>query len=222
MSASSSQLKEEIATLQKDLAELAASQVTMNELRAEEKAVYTKSKADMEEGIEGVKIAVKILREYYAKADKAHAAAEGSATSIVGMLEVVESDFSKSLAEIIAVEESAAAEYEKLTKENEITKATKEASVKYKTKESKGLDQAVADTTFDRTTSEGELDAVVEYLAKLEKMCTAKPDTYEDRKARREAELAGLKQALEILSGETVLLQQKRRNLRTVRRHVSS
>merc|ERR1719343_532289 len=222
MSASSSKLKEEIATLQKELAELAASQVTMNKIRAEEKAVYIKSKADMEEGLEGVKIAIKILREYYATADKAHAAAAGSATGIVGMLEVVESDFSKSLAEIIAVEESSAAEYDKVTKENEITKATKEASVTYKTKETKSLDQAVADTTFDRTTSEGELDAVNEYLAKLDKMCTAKPETYEERKARREAELAGLKQAMQILSGEAVLLQQKRRTLRSVRRHIGS
>merc|ERR1719240_1332232 len=118
----------------------------MNKVRDEEKTAYVKNKADMEQGIEGVKIALKILREYYAK-DKAHSAGDGEATGIVGMLEVVESDFSKSLAEMIAIEESAAAEYEKTTKENEITKATKEKSVEYKTKEFKGLDESVSETS---------------------------------------------------------------------------
>merc|ERR1719240_365359 len=110
----------------------------MNKVRDEEKTAYVKNKADMEQGIEGVKIALKILREYYAK-DKAHSAGDGEATGIVGMLEVVESDFSKSLAEMITIEESAAAEFEKTMKENEITKATKEASVKSRAKSSRAL-----------------------------------------------------------------------------------
>ena len=63
---------------------------------------------------------------------------------------------------------------------------------------------------------------MTEYLQKLAEMCTAKPDTYEERKARREAEIAGLKQALEVLEGEAVLLQQKHRTLRGVQRHVMS
>merc|ERR1719191_1756872 len=220
-SAASAQLKEEIAALQKGLAELADSQATMTKMRTEEKAAYTKNKADTEQGLEGVKIALNILREYYAKTDKAHAAAEGEATGIVGILEVVESDFSKSLAEMTAVEVSAAAEYDKVSKENAIAKATKDKSVAYKTKESESLDMAVSELTSDRTTSQAELDAVVEYLDKLEQMCTAKVDTYEERKARFEAEIAGLKQALQILSGEAVLLQQKRQSLRRVSRHVS-
>jgi len=222
MSAKSAQLKEEVAALQKGLAELAASQVEMNKMRAEEKDTYTTNKADMEQGIEGVKMALQVLREYYAKKDKAHAAAEGSSTGIIGMLEVVESDFSKSLAGMIATEESAAAEYEKTTKENEITKAANEADVKYKTKESTSLDESVSEASADRATTQTQLDAVVEYLGKLQEDCTSKVETYEERKARRESEIAGLKNALEILSGEAVLLQQKRRTLRGVQRHVSS
>ena len=47
-------------------------------------------------------------------------------------------------------------------------------------------------------------------------MCIAKPETYAARKAHRESEIAGLKQALEILEGEGVALVQKqvRRTLR--------
>merc|ERR1719161_3033058 len=72
--ARSEQLKDEVATLQKELAELAAMQVEMDKLRAEEKAAYEKNKPEMEQGIEGVKLALKILTEYYAKKELAELA----------------------------------------------------------------------------------------------------------------------------------------------------
>jgi len=207
--ARSAQLKEEVATLQKELAELAAMQVEMDKIRADEKALYEKNKPEMEAGLEGVKLALKILREYYAKDDKSHEAAEGAGDSIIGLLEVIESDFSKGLAQMIATEDSAAAAYDKQTKENEVAKVTKEQDVKYKTKEYTGLDKTVAELSSDLAGVQEELDAVMEYLEKLKEMCIAKPETYAERKRRREAEIAGLKQALEILSGEAVLLQSK-------------
>merc|ERR1719301_217555 len=161
--------------LQKELAELLAAQAEMDKLRAEEKAVFEASKPELEEGLEGVKLALKILREYYAKEDKAHKAAEGAATGIIGLLEVVESDISKELAEIISVEEAAVAKYERETKENEILKVTMEQDVKYKTKEAMELDEAVAEATSDRANVQAELDAVLEYLEKLTERCVAKP-----------------------------------------------
>merc|ERR1719254_317198 len=115
MSSRSAQLKEDVALIQKGLAEQASSQ------------------ADMEKGLEGVTLALRILREYYAKDDKAHAAGEGEGTTIIGLLEVVESDFSKGLAEMISTEASAAAAYEKQSKGNEIEKTAKEQDVTYKT-----------------------------------------------------------------------------------------
>merc|ERR1712039_303017 len=143
MNARSAQLKSEVAGLQKALAELAAAQAEMNKMRAEENAAFKTNKADMEQGLEGVKLALKILREYYAQGDAAHAAAEGAGNGIIGLLEVIESDFSQALAEFITVEETAAATYDKESKENEIEKTTKEQDVKYKNKESTDLDQAV-------------------------------------------------------------------------------
>merc|ERR1719316_2094238 len=109
MSARSAQLKDEVAALQKELADLAAAQAEMDKIRQEENSIYKTNRPEIEEGLEGVKLALKILREYYAKEDKAHAAAEGAGSGIIGLLEVVESDFSKGLAEMIATEESAAA-----------------------------------------------------------------------------------------------------------------
>merc|ERR1719440_2377440 len=155
-----------------------------------------------------------------AKEDKSHDANEGAASGIIGLLEVCESDFSKGLAEMTAAEEQAAAEYEKTTKENEITKATKEQDVKYKTKEKKGLDKETAEATADRAGVQEELDAVNEYFAGIKERCIAKPETYEERVKRRNAEIAGLKQALQILNGEAVLLQRSTKHtLRGAKKH---
>merc|ERR1719287_429001 len=147
MTAKSAKLKEEVATLQKELSALARAQAEMDKLRAEEKGAFDTNSAEMKKGVEGVKLALKVLREYYAKDDKAHSSADGAGSGIIGLLEVCESDFSKGLAEMIATEEAAVSEYEKETKENEITKATKEQDVKYKTKEAKGLDKETAETS---------------------------------------------------------------------------
>merc|ERR1719321_1202098 len=220
MTAKSSQLKKQVAALQKALAQLAASQAEMDKLRQEEHTAYVSNKADMEQGLEGVKTALKVLREYYASDDKAHNAAEGAGAGIIGLLEVCESDFSKDLAEIVSTEESAQASYDRATKENEIEKASKDQDVKYKTKESTGLDKAVAEASSDRAGVQEELDAVNEYLGKLKERCIAKAETYAERKARREAELAGLNQALEILENQAALVQTK--TTRSLRRHAAT
>merc|ERR1719401_1951962 len=207
MSARSAQLKEEVAALEKSLADLAASQAAMDKLRAQENADFLSNKADMEQGLKGVKEALKVLTEYYAKDDKAHSAAQGSGEGIIGLLEVVESDFSKGLAEYEGSEESSLAAYEQQTKDNEVETATKEQDVKYKTKESKDLDKATAEATSDRSGVQTELGAVNKYLESLHAECDETVDSYEEQVRRRTAELAGLKQALTILEGEAALLQ---------------
>merc|ERR1719301_160162 len=106
MTVKSAKLKEEVATLQKELAALAKEQAEMDKLRAEEKAVFDKNSAELEKGIKGVKLALKVLREYYAK-DAAHSSADGAGSGIIGLLEVVESDFTRGLSEMDANEQSA-------------------------------------------------------------------------------------------------------------------
>jgi len=216
MASKSAQLKAEIAALQEYLAKLAQSQAEMDKLRQEGKAAYTQSRADLEKGLQGLKLALQLLNEYYSTSDKAHDEAAGAASGIIGLLEVCESDFTRDLARVIADEESAVAEYEKVSNENEIDRTTKTQSIKYKTKESKRLDGDAADLTSDRSTVQLELDATTESLGKLEEQCIDKAETYASRKARHAAEIAGLKEALSILENETALLQQraKRHQLR--------
>merc|ERR1719329_714595 len=218
--AQSAKLKEEVATLQKELADLAKSSAEMNRIRDEEKAAFDKNHPEMEQGLKGVKLALKILNEYYAKAGKSHSSSDGAGGGIVGMLEVIESDFTKTITEMVAAEQLAADTAEKETKENAVEKTTKSQDVKYKTKEFTGLDKKIGELTSDRSGVEEELTAVNEYLEGLDKKCTYKVETYAERKARRQAEVDGLKEALEILESETALVQTSSRHaLRGVRKH---
>merc|ERR1719162_2075243 len=213
----SAKLKEEVSALQKEISDLEASQIQMDKMRQEQNAAFVAAEAETSKGLKGIRLALKVLKDYYAKADSS---SEGAAGGIVSLLEVCESDFAKTLAELKATEESALAEYDKETKENEIEKVTKEQDVKYKGKESVGLDKSAAEMKNDVDGTQDELGAVLEGLKELEDRCIAKPESYEDIKAKREAEIAGLKDALQILDGEAVLLQRSsKRSLRGVRRH---
>jgi len=225
MVADSAKLKEEVAVLSKELAELEKLQQEMDKIREEENTAYKKNRAEMEQGVEGIKLALKVLREYYGagafiEESAGQKKADGAGGGIISMLEVIEADFEKGLAEIITSEEAAAEEYEKITKENEISKVTKEQDVKYKGKEAKGLDESVAEHSSDKTGLQTELGSVLEYWKSLEEQCIDKVEPYEERKKRREAEIAGHKDALAILSGEAVLLQEgSSRKLRGIERH---
>merc|ERR1719333_1279411 len=105
----SAKLKEEVATLQSELGAMAKAKADADALRSEEKAAYEKNSAEMEMGIKGVKKALSVLKEYYAKGDESHSAADGAGAGIISLLEVCESDFTKGLTEMTAEEETAAA-----------------------------------------------------------------------------------------------------------------
>jgi hypothetical protein len=207
-------LAEDIATAQSELAAIAKQPAEMDEIRADQKAAFADAKKEYEEGIEGLTMALQILRDYYAEKEDSsallqqpevstHSKASGAATGIIGLLEVSQSDFSKLLADATVEEEAAEKEYEKISQENRVSTAMKDADVKYMTKEVASLEKSVSEMTSDIQAEQTELDAVLDYYEKLKPGCIAKPMTYEERKKRREAEIAGLKEALVILEGET-------------------
>jgi hypothetical protein len=234
--AKSAELKGDVKTLQAELATLAKEQAEMDAIRAEEKAVYDKAKAELELGIGGVQKALTVLKEYYGSAalvqeggfeafmqqpapPKKHAKSGGAGGSIIDILEVCESDFTKNLAAAETEEADAIAVYEKITQDNKLATTMKTQDVKYKTKEFKGLDKSITDLSGDKDTTNTELAAVLDYYAKIKERCIAKPESYEERKARREAEIKGLKEALEILENETAFMQRTRHGRRHRHQH---
>jgi len=193
--ARSAKLKDEVKTLQEELAALAKLQADMDKTRAEENAAFVQAKADLEQGLAGVRQAISVLRDYYAEEETAlvqqpampekHVKAGGAGGGIVNILEVVEADFAKNLAEEEQEEADAQAEYDTTTQENKITTATKQQDAKYNTQEHTKLDSSIAELSGDRDTANTELNAVLEYYEKLKDRCIAKPETYEERKRRR-------------------------------------
>merc|ERR1719454_1623596 len=177
----------------------------MDSIRAEEKSAYDQAKAELELGISGVQKALGVLKDYYQGAAfmqnnfdafmqqpaKPHkfVKASGAGGSIIDILEVVESDFTKNLAAEETQEPDAIDVYEKTTQDNKLSTTMKSQDVKYKTKEFKGLDKSISELSGNRDTTNTELGAVLDYYGKLKERCIAKPETYAERKARREAEI---------------------------------
>jgi len=210
MSSHAAKLMNEVAALQKEVAEIVAFQSEMDNLRKEENDEFKKTKGELESGREGVKAAIKILQEYYAKDGIEEHESEGS--SIVDLLEVIESDLAKEIADITTTEDAAVAAHDIQTKKNQGEKNMKEQDIKYKLNEAAALATKLAGAKSDLEGVQNELSAVLSYLATLQSQCIAKPESYEVRFARRAAEIAGLREALKILEDETAFLQQPAHN----------
>ncbi|CAL1141880.1 unnamed protein product [Cladocopium goreaui] len=213
-------LKSEAATLQRELADLSKLQIEMDETRREESAAFKKQKADLEQGLEGVRSALSVLRDYYVGGSGGtsflqqpalgHSKDTAASTGILGMLEVVESDFGRSLAQTETVEATKAEEYDTMSKQNKLTKVQKDADQKFKSKTAMALDKAVADLSSDTAANQEELAAVETYKESLAKQCADGGMSYAERAAKREEEIEGLKDALASLGGtdlNAVLLQ---------------
>jgi hypothetical protein len=228
----SASVKESVAEAQESLVAIAKNQVELDDIRREQNADYKKAKADLEAGISGVEKALAVLRDYYGAGSAAliqqdsdwsasmmqqpakpvsHSKSTGGASGIIAILELCESDFSKDLAGEESAESDAQESYDKQTQENKVQKTMKEQDVKYKTQEFKSLDAEIAELTSDQRTVGKEHEAVMEYYTKLKGRCIAKPSTFEERKARREEEIAGLKETLAALDEEVAFAQVRKR-----------
>merc|ERR1719478_1094636 len=235
----SASLKEEVVELESELAALAKTQSEMDRIRAEENANFKVAKAELDQGLGGVRKALTVLRDYYGGSaamiqeddskfnsfmqqpapPQQHEKSSGAGGSIISILEVCESDFATNLAKEESQEADSAEDYEKTTQENKITKTTKDQDVKYKSAEAAGLDKQISELSSDKDTSSTELAAVMEYYAKIKERCVAKPETYEERKARREAEIEGLKEALSIIENEAAFVQRSRKGRKSRSMH---
>merc|ERR1719262_1957784 len=64
----SAKLKASVKETQQELAALAKTQAEMDSVRSESHAAYVKAKAELEEGLQGVRKALGLLRDYYGSA----------------------------------------------------------------------------------------------------------------------------------------------------------
>merc|ERR1719252_2875 len=216
---------EAIKTLEAEVAEIDKAQAEATKIRDEEHKEYLIASKDFKDSAEAVAKAIEVLKNFYegsfiqlsakislkSKQPELGGAKSDIAHTIISVLEMSEEDFTTLLAETEATEDEAAKAYKALTDENKVSKATKEAEAKGKASEVKSLTVQLEHSKEDHASVSKELDAVNSYIDKLRPQCEEKAMSYEEKKAKREAEIAGLKEALEILSGGLALVQTKTR-----------
>jgi len=213
--ANQAKLTEDIKLLEEQIAEIDSAQAEATKVRGEEHDDYVKASTDFKDSATAVAKAIEVLNEYYtsasfvqvSQAPELGGANKDIGSTITSMLEAAEEEFAKLLAETEAAEAAALNAYEKLSQDNKVAKATKQADVKGKTQEVKQIEVALSNYKEDHATLSDELSAVLTYLDKLKPQCETKVMSYAERKARREEEISGLKEALAILSDETAFVQ---------------
>jgi hypothetical protein len=203
-----------IKELEAEVAEIDKAQQEATKVRTAESEDNLKAMKDFKDSADAVIAAIGVLKSFYEggaliqTSSKAHAkqpefggAKSDAGGSIISVLEVAESDFTSLYAETETAEQQAADAYEKLTTENKISKATKGAEVKGKQSEVKSLTTSLEQSKEDHASTSEELDAVLAYIDKLKPQCETKAMSYEEKVAKRNAEIEGLKEALSILEG---------------------
>jgi hypothetical protein len=206
--AGKAKLAEQIKTLNMEIAEIDAGMKEATDLRTKEKTEFEASSAEYKQSADAVANAIQVLQSYYSQGSFVQAgqapelggAKSDIGSTIISMLEVAESEFTELLSESTAAENAAAEAFEKLSRKSKLSKTAKIEEVKGKESETKTLEMNLLNYKEDKETTGKELDAVLEYLDKLKPQCETKVMSYAERKARREADIAGLKEALAILS----------------------
>jgi cell division septum initiation protein DivIVA len=220
LQASLAKLTEEISELTAAVAELDAAMAKATELRQEEKATNEATIKDAGEAQTAVAQALTVLKEFYEKAGEATALLQGKRQpeifdspykgmnaeggGVVGMLEVIESDFARLEAETTAAEATAQKEYDAFMTDSKVDKAQKTTDIEHKTAKKQDEEQALVMKNTDLEGTQKELDAALAYFDKLKPSCVDSGVSYDDRVARRKEEIESLQEALRILNGEDI------------------
>merc|ERR1719311_1076366 len=111
-------------------------------------------------------------------------------------MDTMASEFAKTVAELESTEREAQKAYDKLTQENKVSQATKEAEIKGMESQIEMLKVSASEHQDDIAFNQEELDSILAYIEKLKPTCVGTVMPYEERKKKREEEIAGLKDAL--------------------------
>lgn len=208
-------MADELKTLAEEQASLATAMTEATAARLKEKAKNEATVKDAVAAQEALKQALAILHEFYAGQAslvqekkqvpemEAYKGMQDSKKGVVGMLEVIESDFARLETETRANEAQAASDYKDFSGDSAAAKKAKhEREVKLK------LDKDQAEfeqqqKKDDLAASDKELSAANTYYDNLKEPCVVVHVSYEDRVARRKEEIAALKEAYQILDAKS-------------------
>jgi hypothetical protein len=203
-------MAEEIDILLKEQAEITKAMAEATEVRQKEKAENLATIADAKAGSAAVANALTILQQFYegqasflqrGKQVPEMAEYKGmSGGGVIGMLEVIQTDFLRLEADTKAAEAQAAKEYDEFMAESEATKKRKHAEEVQLKLDKDQSEFEKGELQKDLAAEQADLDAANKYYAELKPQCLTVHVSWEERVARREEELAALNEAYEILS----------------------
>merc|ERR1719401_637153 len=175
-------------------------------------------------GQDAVKQATKILQDFYAKADaesvdlslaqkgplddapdagfdngEAYTGSQDSAGGIVGMLDVIESDFKRTIATTTKAEAKAKQEHNDFMTESGMSLAEKEMAEEQNTKYKEEAVEELEAADEELASQTELLQTSLKELLELKPTCIDTGMTYEERVALREEEMAALKKAMCLL-----------------------
>merc|ERR1712187_1057180 len=150
LEASITKLSEDIAALTEAVAALDAAMAEATKIRQKENAENTQTIEDAKEAQVAVAQALTVLREFYAKAGEATALLQQQPVApeifdspykgmqaenggVIGMLEVIQSDFARLEADTSAAEAAAQKQYDQFMTDSKVDKAEKSTDIKHKT-----------------------------------------------------------------------------------------
>jgi hypothetical protein len=227
LTAKQNALEDEIDTLNGQISELKKALLEATELRNDDKAENTKTMDMSEEGADSVKLALGILSDFYAKAfvqtgkytppkadrdgntvgdlapevfeNQDYKGAQAESKGIVGILEVILSDFERTNKKAESDEKDSKEAFETFEKDTNDDIDKKDTRIEKAQGEVADAKADILDQQQALSDAEDLLESGLKALEDLESMCVKGEETWEERKANREAEIEALKQALTIL-----------------------
>lgn len=212
-----SQVGNDLKTVQEDLSNLHGSASSATAIRKTEHHQATTAVAEYKDAQKVIQAAIDALKKFYGDdgsllqknsgkdpdSDSGYKA-QGGGGGVIGILEVALQDYADLENDVGLAEKEAANEFKTYMQESEVRIAVFEKDLEYKSRDKVKLEGDLLRSNADLKSYQKELDAVEEYLRELESQCIGKVDSYQERKDRRNKQLASLKEGLQYLNGEIV------------------
>jgi len=210
--------KQMIKDLSNELDDLESALNKNTKMREDEKEENAETIKESKEGAEAVAEAIKILSDFYkSKAsvfvqaspvdeDSPGAGFEGeykgkqaAAGGILGMLEVIKSDFERALKETADAEAQAHQSFVQFERATKVSIMDKETGKEHAQTDLKSVKIALDEASTDLEDQQKLLDEALKELEELNPQCVDTGMSYKERVAAREEEIEALKKALDIL-----------------------
>eukprot|EP00928_Gymnodinium_smaydae_P071209 TRINITY_DN54862_c0_g1_i1.p1 TRINITY_DN54862_c0_g1~~TRINITY_DN54862_c0_g1_i1.p1 ORF type:complete len:697 (-),score=252.94 TRINITY_DN54862_c0_g1_i1:72-2162(-) len=226
LNAKEDQLTEELSELSAALDTLRDDLSKANTTRVEEKAENVETLRTAKEGLAAVKEALGVLKAFYKQAAKASSSLlqaspvdedtkgpgfEGAyqgkqeaSSGVIGLLEVIQSDFERTLEKTEAAEKAAAAAYVEFERASKADIKGKETKTTLDEEDLSTTRSRIETALEDLQSQMNLLDDALLRLEALKPTCIDLTMPYEERVAKRDEEIAALKRALCILDTENV------------------